>query len=129
MALHTQQGIVLLADDDVWVRNLVRRILEAAGFVVLSAANAGEARTLSRAYPQRIDVLLVDVDISRGIGIALVTQIIAERSGTLVLLMSGGSSQTIPSRMPFIQKPFSPGDLVAKLRDLLATCRNDLVSV
>ncbi len=129
MPLSTRQGVVLLADDDVWVRNLVRRILENAGFAVLPAANTLEALTLSRSYPQRIAVLLVDVDISRGSGVALVAQIIAERSDTLVLLMSGGTLQTVPARMPFILKPFSPGDLVAKLREILETCPNDLVSI
>lgn len=129
MGLPTQQCVVLLADDDVWVRNLVRRILEDVGFVVLPAANAVEALALSRAYPQRIDVLLADIDISRGSGVALGNQIITERSDTLVVLMSGGTLQTVPTRMPFILKPFSPGELVAKLRELLATCGNDLVSI
>jgi DNA-binding NtrC family response regulator len=128
MALSTQ-SVVLLADDDVWVRNLVRRILEEVGFTVLPAANTVEALTLSRTYPHRIDVLLADVDISGGSGVALVAQIIAERRDTLVLLMSGGTLQTIPARMPFILKPFSPSDLVAKLRDILATCPNNLVSI
>ena len=129
MALPTEQGVVLLADDDVWVRNLVRRILENAGFVVLPAADAREALALSRAYSKRIDVLLADIDFPTENGTPLASQIIAERIDMLVLLMSAGTLQSVPTRAPFILKPFLPGHLVAKLRELLATCRDECVSI
>ena len=49
-----ERQVVLLADDEVLIRNLVRLSLEDAGFQVLSAADGLEALTLSRNYPTKL---------------------------------------------------------------------------
>jgi CheY-like chemotaxis protein len=48
----TQQTI-LVADDDVFVRNLVTILLQGKGYLVLSASDGQEALNLSRKYPGR----------------------------------------------------------------------------
>ena len=120
MAETSNHRVVLLVDDDVLIRNLVRRNLETAGFLVLSAAHATEALAISRACPDRIDALLVDVEIPGTDGVTLAQQITRERTDTLVLLMSGGTMRTIPEQMAFISKPFLPAELLTKLADVLA---------
>ena len=119
MAEATRQRVVLLADDDALVRNLVRRILEAAGFLLLTAADATEALALSRAYSNRIHVLLTDIEMPGMDGIALAEQLTAERPDTQVLLMSGSITRGIPDQTAFILKPFVPGELLAKIGELL----------
>jgi DNA-binding response OmpR family regulator len=125
MALATKRRVVLLADDDVLVRNLIRRSLEAAGFLVLVAADGTEALALSETCPERIDVLLTDVDVAGIDGISLAEQIRLARKDTLVLLMSAGTTHAIPNRMPFISKPFSLTELVAKIEQVLASGRSE----
>ena len=119
MVETARQYVVLLADDDALVRNLVRRILEAAGFLLLCAADGPEALVLCRAYSQRIDVLLTDVDMPGMDGIALAQQITCERPETRVIFMSGSMTRGIPEDVPFILKPFSPGELRAKINEVL----------
>jgi DNA-binding response OmpR family regulator len=125
MSASITQCVVLLADDDVLVRNLVRRSLEAAGFVVLAAANGTEALALSKASSEPIHILVTDVNMPGMDGVTLAKQIRRERTDTLILLMSGGTTLSIPNGMPFIAKPFSPTDLLAKVKELLRTGSTD----
>ena len=120
MAAIAKHRVVLLVDDDVMIRNLVRRKLEMEGFCVLTAADADEAFALSRACPDPIDVLLADIEMPGMDGVTLAEQITVERTDTSVLLMSGGTKKAIPERMSFMSKPFSPAELVASITDLLA---------
>ena len=54
-------GIVLVVDDEEYVRETVRRTLEAAGYTVVCAAGMKDALQLFRTLAPRIDVALVDM--------------------------------------------------------------------
>jgi CheY-like chemotaxis protein len=110
--------VVLVAEDEVIVRNLVRHVLEAEGHYVLAAADGAEALQLSRSYSGSIDLLITDVVMPRLDGFALVKQLLDERPNVRVLLMSGKVSEAIPD-LPFLQKPFAAADFRAKVRDVL----------
>ena len=102
--------LVLLAEDDVVVRNMVRLILEGAGFQVLAAADGMEALSISRQYSGRIDVLLTDFEMPHMNGVSLIEHIKPERPGILVLLMSGsltGPLQVDSVEVKLLHKPFS----------------------
>lgn len=120
MASTAKRTVVLLVDDDVVIRNLVRRKLEMEGFCVLAATDGNEALSLSRTCPHSIDVLLADVEMPGMDGVTLAEQITRERGDTSILLMSGGTEKAIPERMSLMSKPFSPTELVAVLTDVLA---------
>jgi DNA-binding response OmpR family regulator len=115
-----KQRVVLLADDDVMIRNCVRRSLEAAGFFVLAAADGSEALALSRSFPAYIDALVTDVEMPGIDGVTLAEQIMRERTETLVLVISAGSTKVIPGTLAFLAKPFSPKELCAKLEEVFA---------
>jgi DNA-binding response OmpR family regulator len=121
MEVAIKRRVVLLVDDDVLVRNLVRRSLEAASFLVFAAADGTEALKLSGTCPERIHVLLTDIEMPALDGVALAKQIKQERRDTAILLMSAGTARAIPSGMAFIAKPFSPAELFAKIEEVLAT--------
>jgi two-component system cell cycle sensor histidine kinase/response regulator CckA len=113
---------VVLAEDDVVVRNMVRLILEAAGFQVLAAADGMEALSLSRQFPGRIDVLLTDFDMPRMNGLSLIEHIKPDRPHILLLVMSGtltDSLQINDVEVKLLQKPFSPEALVRTIRSLV----------
>ena len=118
------ETILLVEDEDV-VRKLTREILEGNGYSVLEAAHGEEAMGLSRGYAGRIDVLLTDVVMPRMGGRELAELVRDERPHTRILFMSGyaqvgfGGQGALPPDAAFIQKPFSPSLLVARVRDLL----------
>jgi DNA-binding response OmpR family regulator len=129
MPEKTSRRTVLLVDDDVMVRNLIRRSLEQAGFAVLSAADAEEAFALSRARIEPIDALVADVELPGRDGIALAEQLARERKDLAVLVMSAGTEQFIPEPIAFISKPFPPADLIARLADMLGLSRHEYSSL
>jgi len=115
--------VVLVAEDDALVRNLINAVLLRDGYSVLLASDGQEALEVSRGYSGEIDLLLSDVLMPRMNGLNLARSLKAERPGIRSLLMSGklGSETICPSaEMDFLRKPFVPDELRRKMRELLS---------
>jgi CheY-like chemotaxis protein len=116
---------VLLVEDDPSLRALTRAILQSYGYTVLEAAGAAEALELARRHEGPIHVLLTDVVLPEMYGADLAARIATLRSETKVLCTSGYTDDTIVRQGlqfeggRFLQKPFSPAALAAKLREML----------
>jgi two-component system, cell cycle sensor histidine kinase and response regulator CckA len=110
--------VILVAEDEVLVRNFARIVLESEGYFVLSANDGEEALYISRQYPGTIHALLSDVKMPNTDGLQLREQILFERPGTKVLLMSGQMESPSES-IPFLRKPFGPAVLKERIRQLL----------
>lgn len=114
--------VVLVAEDDVFVRNLINTVLTRAGYSVLVAADGAEALELSRHYAGEIHLLLSDVMMPGMDGVQLAAQIRQERPGTRALLISGKTSSEIVrgnTLFDFLAKPFVPAQLKAKLDEIM----------
>jgi CheY-like chemotaxis protein len=119
----TVPHVVLVAEDDVLVRNLINTVLIRAGYSVLLAADGQEALELSRRYLGEIHLLLSDVTMPKMNGFALAESIRQERPGTRALLMSGRLSSEIVEEnamFDFLRKPFVPAELKSKLETILS---------
>ena len=120
-------GTILLVEDDDGVRTTATRVLERAGYTIYSAANGGEAVAIHDRIGHRIDLLLTDMIMPEMSGGELVTRIREREPNVAVLVMSGYTEQTslrqslIDSGSVFIQKPFTPEGLTAKVREALNT--------
>ena len=118
-------GTVLVVEDDEGLLRLVRELLERDGFAVRTAPGASDALDLFERDSDSIEVVITDVVMPGMGGLDLGRELRARRPGLRVLFMSGYSEgwldETQPdgSRTAFIQKPFTPGALDAKLRELL----------
>ena len=115
--------VVLVAEDDVLVRNLVNTVLIRAGYAVLLAADGEEALDLSRRYNGDIHLLLSDVMMPRMDGLELVARLREERPTVPALLVSGKlSSELIEGNcdFDFLRKPFVPDQLRSKLEEILS---------
>jgi CheY-like chemotaxis protein len=114
--------IILVAEDEVIVRNTVRLLLEREGHEVLVATDGFEALELSRQYHGTIDLVLTDVKMPRMDGLALVEQLIKERPRIKILVMSGQISTVDLDKLrplAFLRKPFSPETFRSKIREVL----------
>ena len=60
-----RQFVILVADDEVLIRNLVTLLMQQEGYLVLAAADGHEGLELSRKYPGKIDMLITDVQMPR----------------------------------------------------------------
>jgi PAS domain S-box-containing protein len=125
-------GTVLVVEDEVAVRRVVRRILAPHGHTVLEAADGRDALAVLAAYDGPIDLVLTDVVMPGLSGRALATQIAAERPGTAVLFMSGYTDDEIVRRdlavpgAAVLEKPFTPDDLLAAVDAALGRSRQAL---
>jgi DNA-binding response OmpR family regulator len=114
--------VILLAEDEPLVRNVVRAILTDAGYHVLDAGDGEQALEISRRYTGSIHMLLTDVKMPKMNGLELSAHIARERPGIKVLMMSGklsGELLLIGKSVDFLRKPFLPKTLRAKLNALL----------
>jgi len=117
-----RRPVILVADDEVMVRNLVRILMETEGYLVLSAADGHEGLELSRKYRGAIDLVITDLQMPRLNGADLCAHLLEERPGIKVLVMSGLDMREILSQnvnLPFLPKPFDGETLKARVRALL----------
>lgn len=114
--------VILLAEDEPVVRNVIHLALTSAGYFVLTACDGEEALALSRAFDGAIDLLLTDVKMPRLRGPDLAQTLCRERPDIRVLLMTGKSSGEIPNHMrpEMLRKPFVPRLLLEKIQAKLS---------
>jgi two-component system, cell cycle sensor histidine kinase and response regulator CckA len=115
--------VILVADDDVVVRNLINTVLTRSGYLVLLACDGMEAMQISRRHTGPIDLLLSDVTMPRLGGLELVKRMREDRPGLKALLISGRTSSEVSDgsrSFDFLAKPFLPSALKARIEILLA---------
>ncbi|MCX6628292.1 MAG: ATP-binding protein [Candidatus Solibacter sp.] len=124
---HVASGseTVLLVEDDEMVRHLVRETLVRAGYRVMDTSDPSEARRLSGSYRGVIHLLITDVVMPKVSGRELAGELHGQRGGMKVLYMSGYTDTGIVNtgilqkEVAFLQKPFTPAALTAKVREVL----------
>ena len=116
---------ILLVEDEAGIRALVRKILRRENYNVLEAGSAEEAMAMASAAPGRIDLLITDVMLPVASGRELAERIRETRPDLKVLYISGYTDDdavrtgAIPPGSRFLQKPFTLGALVTKVKESL----------
>ena len=124
-APFTMGGTILVVDDEESIRNVTRRILERAGFKVLTASDGVEGVAVFREHQTEVRAVVLDVTMPRMGGEETFRQLRQLRPEVKVLLSSGYSEQEATSRFAgkglagFLEKPFKPQDLIERIRDML----------
>jgi DNA-binding response OmpR family regulator len=114
---------VLVVEDQPEVRGYAAAALRAYGYQVIEAANANEALLVCER--ESVDLMLTDVVMPSLSGRELADRLKERWPGIKVLFMSGYTDDTIVHHgvlekdAEFIQKPFSPGQLAIKVREVL----------
>jgi len=116
---------ILVVDDDVALRLLVKRMLERAGYRVLLAASPEEALRTALEHEGTIHMTLTDVLMPGGMsGVGLAQRLRAILPGMKVVLMSGYTAEALPDEGlcpsdPFLGKPFELGELLRIVRSTI----------
>ena len=121
-----KRATILLTEDEDDVRSLLSDMLQASGYTVLEAIDAGDAVKRAEAHAGQIDLLLTDVVMPGGTGPTLGKAMLARRPNLKVLYMSGYPEFGSPNGsglepgFAFIPKPFTRNLLLEQIRNILA---------
>ena len=116
---------ILVVDDEPAILDLVAGILKNNGYSVLPACGAEEALRVTGEHANSLNLVLTDIVMPGLSGGELVQRIMLLKPGIHVLYMSGYTKYTVvnhgilESVSSFIWKPFSPEELLQKVREVL----------
>ncbi len=112
-------GLVLVVEDEASLRSLAALALRRVGFEVVEAADGREGVEMFRRHAHQLRAVLLDLVMPVQGGESALAEMMAVRAEVPVILSSGyeGESQGrgLAGR-PFLQKPYTVAELVAKLR-------------
>ncbi|MCA9640499.1 MAG: response regulator [Polyangiaceae bacterium] len=110
------EGYALIADDEPEVRRVAARILKRIGFELLEAHDGASALEHFEQSGPRISLVLLDVNMPKMSGVEVLSAIRAADPELPVVLTSGypeqGLEHVLSQRTRFLQKPYTPNDLV-----------------
>lgn len=116
---------VLLVEDEITLRDLLKTILEESGLNIITAADGVEAVEIFKAHKDEIGVVLSDLGLPRLGGweaFLKMREINPELKG---ILASGYFNQKVKDEIlksgaeNFIQKPYNPPEIIAMIRRMI----------
>jgi Response regulator containing CheY-like receiver, AAA-type ATPase, and DNA-binding domains len=119
----SQNGTILLVDDEQAVRSIVLRILRRANYTVLEAESGEEALQIADEHDGPIDLVITDMFMPGLRGPEVIQRLAPKRPGLRALFMSGYADQDartgVPAGANFLNKPFSGQELAAAVEAVL----------
>ncbi len=116
---------ILLVEDDEAVRAVTSRALLRFGYTVLAAEGGSAALQILEEHGDPIHLLLTDIMMPGMNGVEVARHVVDARPEIRVFFMSGYADQDLVRQglltpgTHFIQKPFTPFELVDRVRSIL----------
>jgi len=121
--------LLLVVEDEAAIRANLCDCLQHLGYKVLEAENAGAALQVCEELRGEIDLVITDLVMAGKSGHELASELAERYPKIRVLFMSGYTEDTASRRdillrgSPFLQKPFSVGDLAKAVHEALMMIR------
>jgi CheY-like chemotaxis protein len=119
-------GCILVVDDEPGVLRVIQQTLTDCGYEVITARDGREARERFRRRADEVDLVLLDMTMPGMNGAEALAAIHALRPDVPALLSSGYDEELATREVlgaglaGFIQKPYTPEALAAKVQEILA---------
>jgi len=116
---------ILLAEDEPIVRDLTTQVLTEAGYNVVAVGDGEQALEILQENPDRFDLVILDMVMPRKGGAEVWKDVRSLAPKACILLTSGYAPDSIDARIgepeapAFLPKPFTPLDLLCKVRNTL----------
>jgi DNA-binding response OmpR family regulator len=125
-APETPSGKVLVVDDDEAIRVLLTRYLEMEGFSVEQVRDGGAA--LAAIAASKPDLVLLDLMLPSQDGLDILTRLRRDSDVPVILLTARGSEadRILGLKLgadDYVVKPFSPGEVTARINSVLRRTR------
>jgi DNA-binding response OmpR family regulator len=113
------KATILIVEDEVDIRDVMKMSLEIDGFDVITAANGLEGLRRYKENQERVRVVVTDLDMPTMNGSDMIRQIFKMTPAAKVIIASGRSQseQSVASRC--LQKPYTGRELRAAVEMLL----------
>jgi len=127
---HRGCETILLVEDEAEVRKMLRESLTSAGYRVLEAADGTDALRKWEHEARSIDLLVTDVVMPLLNGRELAKRLTSVAPHIQIIYISGYADDvlayhgTLAPDTVLIQKPFSPAELMLKVREVLDARKN-----
>jgi two-component system chemotaxis response regulator CheY len=114
---------VMIVDDAIFMRSIMRGIMKDKGFTVVAEAASG-IEAMKNLHVHKPDIITLDIILPDANGLDLLESILAARPESKVVVCSSiGQEQIIKKAMElgakgFIQKPFTPEKVLEVLQGL-----------
>src|SRR5436305_1532703 len=125
------QGRVLVVDDEPMVTEVVQRYLQREGFTVSTASDGQEALRLAQEYPP--DLVVLDLMLPKLDGLEVCRSL--RRTSQVPIIMLTAKGEEIDRILglelgadDYVVKPFSPGELLARIKAVLRRAGNQAAS-
>lgn len=121
---------ILVVEDELSVRNLMKMLFSSLGYTVTIAANGDEALRLVEKMGVKPDLVITDVVMPKMSGKELADRLREKHPHLKALYMSGYTYNAIAHHgvldpgTPFIQKPFNIQEIGKKVREVLGSNRS-----
>ncbi|HQR08048.1 MAG TPA: PAS domain-containing protein [Gemmatales bacterium] len=124
-APSSNQGTILVVDDEPSVRTVLARLLGKRGFAVIEAENGNEALEMVARHAGALRLIILDLTMPQRDGLSTLREIRKQKIRTPVVLISGYySNELIPQleqlQAKYISKPFTAQNLLEVIDPILA---------
>jgi DNA-binding response OmpR family regulator len=118
--------LILVIDDEVHIRTLLREMLERSGYEVMDAPDGAAGIRLYRENPA--DLVITDIIMPKKEGLETITDLRIEFPEVKIIAMSGGGTVGPESYLQIAEgfgalrifaKPFKMNELLAAIQELL----------
>jgi len=125
MTLPMRKPLVLVVEDEVAIRDMLRFALEAVEFKIIEAGNISEATAVLK--KEKPDLILLDWMLPGGSGIQYIRQLKSSpKTKAIPIIMLTAKAEEHNKVVgleqgadDYITKPFSPRELIARIRSVL----------
>jgi DNA-binding response OmpR family regulator len=123
LVMPSPKATLLIVDDEPDVREVLEEYFVGQGYAVLSAQDAGVAKTIAAKQP--VDLALVDIHMPGEDGLSLARHLRERYAGVAIVMLT--SAATVVDRIvglemgadDYVPKPFDPRELGARVKSVL----------
>jgi two-component system, cell cycle sensor histidine kinase and response regulator CckA len=121
--------LILVVDDEEFIRKLSTRILSMHGFDIIQAENGKQALEVFEERKNEIVLVLLDIRMPDMSGVETFRRLVAIDPGVRIVLCSGYGDYEFPPENGyfFVQKPFTVKGLTQSIQKVLNLTREEIV--
>ncbi len=116
-------SVILVVEDEVWVRLAAVGVLKDAGFRMIEATSSAQALEILAA-DSNVQLLFTDINMPGAIDGMALARLVRLRWPHIAILIASGKRSPPPEELPvgsrFEQKPYNPDAIVRHARELTA---------